>query len=305
MKLRDYLAIAILIVVAIAGRAMTSSDVGDGGSPRRPNPHQFKPSIEQPPPSVSRTDPGKLLPNESALDPRVIVEIKKKQGTSIGTAFSIDRSGIWITAHHVTSECDLLGLQQSNGKLVRVRELTQRQDADISILRTQGGSPQMNVIRPRLRIGDDGYSFGFPQGSPGDVYGKVIGRGRMLTRGRYRKDEPVVAWTQIRRIPDAGADLSGISGGPWVDAAGDVIGVHVAGSPRRGRSYSTAPRTLLTAIRQSGVRAGKDPRSHPPKETLTPGRFARYGEFLRRELTVIKVVCLVGGKWRRPARQSG
>ena len=115
----------------------------------------------------------------------------------------------------MTSECDLLGLQQSNGKLVRVRELTQRQDADISILRTQGGSPQMNVIRPRLRIGDDGYSFGFPQGSPGDVYGKVIGRGRMLTRGgRYRKDEPVVAWTQIRRIPDAGADLSGISGGP-------------------------------------------------------------------------------------------
>ena len=128
----------------------------------------------------------------------------------------------------------------------------------------------MNVIRPRLRIEDDGYSFGFPQGSPGDVYGKVIGRGRMLTRGRYRKDEPVVAWTQIRRIPDVGADLSGISGGPWVDAAGDVIGVHVAGSPRRGRSYSTAPRTLLTAIRQSGVRAGKDPRSHPPKDIDPP-----------------------------------
>ncbi|MGB0629947.1 MAG: S1 family peptidase [Alphaproteobacteria bacterium] len=303
MKFRDYLAIALLIVVAIVGRTMTGHDGGNGDAPRRPDPRQFEPSLQKPPPSGSQFDPGKPLPGETAFDPRVVVEIEKKQGTSIGTAFSIDRSGVWITAHHVTSDCDLLGLQKSDGRLLRVRGLSERPDADISILRTQGGTPQMNVIQPRLRIGDDGYSFGFPQGSPGDVHGKVIGRGRMLTRGRYRKEEPVVAWTQIRRVPDIGPDLSGISGGPWVDAAGDVIGVHVAGSPRRGRSYSTAPRTLLAAIQQSGVRAGNDPRSRPPKDSLTPRQFARYGNFLRQELTVAKVVCLVGDKWRRLARQ--
>ena len=303
MKLRDYVAIGILIVVAIAGRVMTSQQPGDGESPRRPDPRQFEPSLQKPAPAGTTADTGRLLPNESTLDPRVAVEIGKKQGSSIGTAFSIDRSGVWITAHHVTSDCDLLGLEKANGRLVRVRGLTERSDADISILRTRGGTPQMNVIQPRLRIGDDGYSFGFPQGSPGDVHGKVIGRGRMLTRGRYRKEEPVVAWTQVRRIPDVGADLSGISGGPWVDPSGNVIGVHVAGSPRRGRSYSTAPRTLLAAVRHSGVRTANDPSSAPPTASLTPRRFARYGEFLRRELTVAKVVCLVGEKWRRQARQ--
>lgn len=303
MKLRDYFAIVILIVVAIVGRVMTTQPPGEIDSPRRPDPRQFEPRAQQPPPAVSRTDAGRPLPNESAFDPKVLVEIEKKQNTSVGTAFSIDRSGVWITAHHVTSDCDLLGLQKGDGRLVRVRGITERPDADISILRTQGGTPQMNVIRPSLRIGDDGYSFGFPQGTPGDVYGKVIGRGRMLTRGRYRKDEPVVAWTQIRRIPDKGADLSGISGGPWVDAAGDVIGVHVAGSPRRGRSYSTAPRTLLAALQQSGVRSGADPRSRPPRDSLTPRRFARYGDYLRRELTVAKVICLVGEKWRRQAQK--
>ena len=102
-------------------------------------------------------------------------------------------------------------------------------------------------------MGDDGYSFGFPKGSPGAVYGKVLGRARMQTRGRYRKDEPVLVWTQIRRVPDLGTDLRGISGGPWVDKAGNVIGVHVAGAPRRGRSYSTAPRTLLAAIEKRSI----------------------------------------------------
>ena len=303
MRLRDYIAIAVLFVVAIMGQTVNNAGTPDGESPRRPDPRRFEPYDQKPPTPELGLGLGERLPNESSADPRMVVKIGKKQGSSTGTAFSIDRSGVWITAHHVTSDCDMLGLQKPGGRLVRVRAVTERPDADISILRTNGGAPQMTVIKPRLRIGQDGYSFGFPQGSPGDVYGKVIGRGRMLTRGRYRKDEPVVAWTQIRRIPDIGADLGGISGGPWVDDAGNVIGVHVAGSPRRGRSYSTAPRTLLAAIHKSGVQSSEGPQNQSPRGSLTPRRFSRYGEFLRHELTVAKVVCLVGKKWRRLARQ--
>ena len=305
MKLRDIIAIAILIVVAVGGRIMSESPPPGAENPRRPDPRQFEPSDGLRPAPETPRGAGRFLPEESARDPRLIVEVGDKPGSSVGTAFSIDRSGVWITAHHVTSGCDLVGLQKSNGRLVRVRQVSERPDADISILRTRGGTPQMNVVRPRLRIGDDGYSFGFPQGSPGDVHGKVIGRGRMLTRGRYRKEEPVVAWTQVRRIPDMGSDLSGISGGPWVNASGDVIGVHVAGSPRRGRSYSTDPRSLLAAISQVGIRVSADPRSQPPAAALTPGRFNAYGDYLRRELIVAKVVCLVGERWRRVAREQG
>ena len=298
MKLRDYIAIGVLIVTAILSGAIKDTDNLERESPRRPDPRQFGPASENTPISVLRLKPENLLPDESPLDPRIVVKIEKKKSTSTGTAFSIDDSGVWITAHHVTSGCDMLGLQNSNSQLVRVHNVTERPDADISILRTKGGAPRMNVIRPQLRVGQDGYSFGFPQGTPGAVYGKVIGRGRMLTRGRYRKDEPVVAWIQVRRIPDIGADLAGISGGPWVDAAGAVIGVHVAGSPRRGRSYSTSPKTLLAAIKQSEIGSTENFYSQPPKASLNPRGFARYGEFLRREKTIAKVVCLVGKKWR-------
>ena len=298
MKLRDFLAIAILIVVAIAGRVMTDGPPPDIENPRRPDPGRFEPPAPKPP-----TESGRPLPAESRRDPRLIVEIEEKKGTSVGTAFSIDPSGVWITAHHVTSGCDLVGLQKNDGKLVRVLEVSERADADIRILRTRGGRPRMKVIRPQLRIGEDGYSFGYPQGIAGDVHGRVIGRGRMLTRGRYRKDEPVIAWTQVKRIPDRGPDLSGISGGPWVNARGEVVGVHVAGSPRRGRSYSTAPRLLIDAVRSSGASTFGLIEADSAKALLNPVRFADYGTRLRRDLIVAKVVCLVGEKWRRLARE--
>ena len=126
----------------------------------------------------------------------------------------------------------------------------------------------------------------------------------MLARGRYNTDEPVVAWTQIRRVPDIGTDLSGISGGPWINARGEVVGVHVAGAPRRGRSYSTTPRNLLNAIRSSGVRPDAESGTLPDSATLNPRQFEQYGNALRRQLTVAKVVCLVGEKWKRMAREQ-
>lgn len=304
MRLRDYIAIAILFLSAIASYTMTAQEDGQKKQTRRPDPTLIGPLKEESRLGISHSKSTRRLPGEQPNDPQIVVQVEKKEGSSMGTAFSIDASGIWVTAHHVTSDCDLLGLEKSDRRLIRVVELTERPDADISILRTQRGAPILKVVRPGFHIGDEGYSFGFPKGSPGAVYGKVLGRARMQTRGRYRKDEPVIVWTQIRRVPDLGTDLRGISGGPWVDKAGNVIGVHVAGAPRRGRSYSTAPRTLLAAIEESGVSMAKVSRSQPPKADLTPRRFAQYGELLKRDLTVAKVVCLVGEKWRKLANQS-
>jgi serine protease Do len=303
MKLRDFIAIGLLVVLAIGGRIM---DGGDGSGERRPDPRRFEP------PATARAEPrpgpetprgaGRVLPPESFNDPRFVVEVDDKPGSSSGTAFSVNGTGIWITARHVTDGCDLVGLQKTNGRLVRVRRVAQQPNTDISVLWTNGGTPGMPVVEPRIQIGDDGYSFGFPKGDPGDVHARVLGRSRMLARGRYQTDEPVVAWTQVTRVPDRGTHLGGISGGPWVNAKGEVIGVHVAGAPRRGRSYSTAPKSLLTAIRTSGVRPSADPGALPSNESLTPRRFDRYGDSLRRQLTVAKVICLVGNKWRRQTR---
>ena len=235
MRLWDKIALVALVVLAIIGKFAGGDKVDPGsGSARRPDPGQFVPA--------PRVDPG------SADEPGIMVPVGDKQTSSSGTAFSVDSSGIWITARHVTDGCDRVVLQKSGRKFVRVRRVRHHPNADISILWTRGGVPALPLLQQDLRQNQDGYSFGFPKGEPGDVHARLIGRTKMHQRGRYRTNEPVVAWTHVRRVPDRGAHLGGISGGPWVNAAGRILGVHVAGNPRRGRSYATAPTSLRAAF---------------------------------------------------------
>ena len=300
MKLRDFVAIGLLVVLAIGGRILSS---GNDGGERRPDPRQYTPPARVATIPETPRGTGRLLPSESSQDPRFIVTVGDKAANSSGTAFSINRTGVWVTARHVTDGCDIIGLQKTNGRIVRVRRVAQQGNTDISLLWTDAGAPAMRIVTPQIHIGEDGYSFGFPRGDAGDVHARVLGRGRMLARGRYQTDEPVVAWIQVTRIPDRGANLSGISGGPWVNTRGEVIGVHVAGAPRRGRSYSTAPRSLLTAIRANGVRPEFEVNTAPSPLGITPREFSQYGMALRRQHSVTKVICLVGERWRRMIKE--
>ena len=299
MRLRDIVAVLLLVSVAIGGK-LYRSDQENPPDQRRPDPRLFEPRPQDPvargghPPPVT----GRLLAPESRNDPGLVIEESEKRQSASGTAFSINRDGVWITARHVTDGCDLVGLLKSDRRLVRVLRVAAQPDSDISILWTNGGAPALALNDPQLRIGEDGYSFGYPKGDPGDVHGQIVGRRKMISRGSRGTAEPIIAWTHVRRVPDRGADLSGISGGPWVNASGEVIGVHVAGAPRRGRSYSTAPRSLNSAIGRAQVSPRADFAELPSASALTAGGFSGFGSDLRRRLTVAKVICLVGERWR-------
>ena len=286
MRTIDILALVLVAVVAIGGKIFAGGGEGAAPDERRPDPRGFAPGHAVPAPAH---------PDE----PTIVVTIEERKQNSTGTAFSVDRSGVWITARHVTDGCDTVALQPHDGRPVRARRVDAHGFADISVLWTRGGAAAMPLARPRPQEGQDGYSFGFPKGLPGDVHGQVIGRGRMLSRGRYRTAEPVVAWAHVRRVPDRGPYLGGISGGPWVNSDGEVVGVHVAGSKRRGRSFSTTLGTLRRALADSGVRPTAESRARPAASRLSPRGFAGYGDDLRRQTTVAKVLCLVGERWRR------
>lgn len=286
MRLRDYIAIALLVVLAIYSKLQSSGDP-DTPSLRRPPPAYR-------PPAITREAPP-------AGGHEITVSVDKKTQTSVGTAFSVARSGIWVTARHVTDGCDLVALRRAEKKFIRVRRVRNHPNADISILWTDTGVEPLPVIRTTVGRGQDGYSFGFPKGEPGDVYAKALGRRTMRISGRYRTREPVIAWTQIRRVPDRGAHLGGISGGPWTDAAGRVIGVHVAGAPRRGRSYSTDPVSLIAAIKGAGVGVAS---TDSGSLSVNVTNFSNIGDRLRDRLTVAKVYCLVGERWRKRARRG-
>src|SRR5690606_20068962 len=125
-----------------------------------------------------------------------------------------------------------------------------------------------------------------PHGRPGAVRSQLLGRGGMRVTGRYSTREPVLAWAEVERVPDRDDALSGISGGPVFDAAGRLVGVHVAGSLRRGRSYTTAPSSIREMLARGGVPAG----GGTPVPTLGPRSFAEVGDRLRAAMIVAKAV---------------
>jgi hypothetical protein len=300
MRFWDVLAVVTLIVLAVLGKGFGERGFDGIVDPRRPDPRQFVPS--PPTPRPPERD-GIALPPESRLDPIIRIEAKERAKSSRGTAFSIDGSGVWITARHVTDGCDRIVLG-TRGRFVRVSRVRQQISSDISILWTRRGSPPMPVVEPTLRAGQNGYSFGYPKGEPGDVHGQIIGRSRIRHIGHRNTIEPAIAWTQVRRVPDRGTDLRGISGGPWIDDSGQVIGVHVAGAPRRGRSYSTASRTLIAAIRDAGLKVPRGARI-PAEFRPTTENFSGIGDLLRQRLSVAQVVCLVGERWRTTQENRG
>lgn len=286
MRIIDKVALFALVIFAILSKVLSDTD----NEVRRPNPNIFNP-----PNSEKFAKPE--LPPAYANAPTFDVKIDMKNFSSTGTAFSVG-DGIWVTARHVTTGCDIIILNTEIGKGLPVSQLTQERNADISIFRTKLAAPALPVSADGLRIGQMGWSFGYPRGKPGDVFGKIIGRAKMRAYGRYSTIEPVIAFTQIRRIPDAGTDLGGISGGPWVDREGRVIGVHVAGAPRRGRSFSTDPSTLLAALSKAGISS-----SSRKFKQLTDQNFSHAGNFLRKQLTIAKVMCLVGNRWKKMTKR--
>ena len=289
MRLWDKIALIALVVFAVIGKyAGGDNEDPRSGSARRPDPGQFVPA--QP------IDPG------PANEPGVIVPVGDQQSSSSGTAFSVDSGGVWITARHVADGCDKIVLQRSGRQVVKVNRVQHHPNADISILWTLKGVPALPLLQHPVRPNQDGYSFGFPKGEPGDVHARLIGRTKMHQRGRYRTNEPVVAWTHVRRVPDRGAHLGGISGGPWVNAAGRILGVHVAGNPRRGRSYTTAPSSLRRAFVEAGLSESTSS-TNIERVSVTPKNFPSIGNKLRQTLTVAKVLCLVGDRWRTGRRR--
>lgn len=233
--------------------------------------------------TIPPPDLGPMLPGESPRDTTVLVEMDAP-ASGIGTAFAIDKKGTWLTARHVVDSCDEVGLNLGGGKTVRARSRVSTV-TDVAVLNTKWTRDPLPSDLYNLRqIGEHAYFIGFPQGRPGEAVGQLLGRHRLLVRGRYQSSEAILAWTEIGRTRGLRGSLGGMSGGPVLDQDGEVIGIVAAESPRRGRVYTVAPRSLRDLIdRDNGGRAV------PVSDTnygLTADKF-------RRDRRVAQVICIV------------
>ncbi len=219
------------------------------------------------------------------------------KGSSTGTAFAITDDGWWLTARHVAHGCDAIWLQTAPRKGWRVAEVHLHPNADLALLRTRTGRAPLSLAHGTPARGEDGFSLGYPQGRPGDVHARVLGQARLKSVGRYRINEPVLAWAEVSRRPGDLPALGGLSGGPMLDDQGRVVGVLVASSKRRGRVMTTAQASiheLLAQYPEAQATAGAVPRP------IDGNSFTATGKTLRRDLTIAKVLCKVRQARRRP-----
>ncbi len=264
------------VVGALLGAAVLSQI--HGGSPPR--------QVTAPPAAAPRAA-SPDLPPPSPFDPSVIVDAPTA-GPGAGTAFSVSSGGIWLTARHVVEGCARTAIVVGRGQGVAA-EVRIDPVGETAVLITQGGAPALQMApRQTLRRGMIAFHAGFPNGQPGEVASHLLRREILVLRGGRVRHEPVLAWERVDGDEPARVSLAGLSGGPALDSRGQVIGVTIAQSPRRGRVYTTTPGALRSALARAHVEPATGARAAP----MDPVSYHRVAGALRRRLSVAPVVCL-------------
>jgi serine protease Do len=234
---------------------------------------------------------GAFLPPPSIYDPEVLVEVGPV-ASGLGSAFAISEQGWWLTARHVVDACERVGIIVGHGAATPVVDVRVAPFADIALLKTERApaSLAIDTSERRFQVGQRAYHVGFPQGRPGEAYSRLIGRETLVARGRYNIEEPVLAWAELGRTSGLRGSLAGISGGPAIAANGQVIGITVAESARRGRIYTAAPSSILRLLRVEQVGA-----EGQPAPRMSPEDYGQQADDLRRSLAVAQVICVARG----------
>lgn len=280
LNLLSYAAAAVAVIYAVLNSLQSSP----GFDTRRPAPHQH----------VVTTPEQAPLPGSGQTV--VTIDVGERENAT-GTGFAI-ADGWWLTARHVVDGCDITGIATGPHQGVKARQVLIAPNADLALIQLPQSRPQFPLATAALRTGEDGYAVGYPQGRPGAVHVRAMGRLRMHSVGRYDVNEPVIAWAERERVPQSLPALAGLSGGPMFDASGAVVGVLVAESRRRGRVMTTAPASIEALLTAGQVTA----RHGAGDLSFAAGNFPSIGADLRQDLRVAKVICQVGGASRRPGR---
>jgi S1-C subfamily serine protease len=180
----------------------------------------------------------------------------------------------------------------THGRAARVLDVKRALFADLALLRTDRAPAALAIdaSERHFQVGQRAFHVGYPQGRPGEAYSRLIGRETLVARGRYDLEEPVLAWAEQGRTTGLRGSLAGISGGPALATNGQVIGVTIAESARRGRIYTAAPSSIMRLLRVEQVQA-----QGAPAPRLTADNYGQESDDLRRALAVAQVVCVAPG----------
>lgn len=212
--------------------------------------------------------------------------------TARGTSFPIG-NGLWLTAQHVANAgCGQVILIIA-GKNVPARIKLLGRGVDLTVLQapTKSSLP-LPITAAAVNEGQSAFAFGFPSGELGAAQGNLIGLARMKFAGVLAGTTPVLAWAEVDRYPDALDSLEGISGGPVLDKNGDVVGIIVATSPRRGRDFTVAPQILGEVVRQLGLEQAQSTETPARDAVASPVSLKRSVNALSQNGRIAETYCI-------------
>ena len=244
-------------------------------------------NVPPPVPEAAETAGAALAP-PSRFDEQVLIQASSPKD-GVGTAFAINSEGYWLTARHVVDGCKNVGLFVRTGTYVPAETVVLDEKFDLALIKTDGApSPVKLNLEDELNIGIEGFHVGFPKGKPGEAIAKLHSRSNLVTSGRRKARESVLTWAELGRTEGVGGSLGGISGGPVFDQRGEVRGVILAESPRRGRIYSAAPAAIRDFLSAQGITF-----ETPDVRGFSQGNYGEEADRVRRAGQVVKVACRV------------
>jgi serine protease Do len=176
---------------------------------------------------------------------------RERQGPrrGAGTGFLIDPDGYILTNHHVIEGADRIAVRLADGRSLRAERIGSDPDTDIALIKVSAPRPLPHAVlgdSDTLRVGEWVLAIGNPL-----AYEHTVTVGVVSFIGRKLFDSSLDRYIQT----DAAINF-GNSGGPLINAKGEVIGINAAISSRASNIGFAVPinqaSLILPQLREMG-----------------------------------------------------
>lgn len=143
----------------------------------------------------------------------VELQITTYDGEAIGSGFFI-RSGILVTNYHVIEGANKIQVETYDGKLYDAQYiLGYDKDYDIAILSIDAATEYLTLNKGDISVGETVYALGSPRGLTGSLSQGIVSSASRI-------------YNNVEYIQTTAPISAGNSGGPLINAYGEVIGIN-------------------------------------------------------------------------------